>query len=564
MSEEMDVSNGSPPSLEELEQTDGAKPVTIDTTYCDDNIDILKIMMPYMRWKQVDPRPPGYPCDIYWHYDTFLDQTGITSGQVNRFPGSREICQKINLSRWLIQMQSLYPEEFNFVPRTYLLPEQFDEFAAEVNKTKGQADRPTFIVKPSDGHRGIGVYVMQDMAQFTDEEDDHYVAQEYVSDVFTMNTFKFDLRIHAVIRSVSPLEFYICDEGQVRLATMPYTKPTAENIRFANMHLTNFMVNVQNQNYVLCDEDNVGSQRLFSAWLKQLGKEGYDTKLLWQNIELLVAKTLIGMTPQMLVDYHAAIPDDQKGPTCFQIVGFDILLRDNLEPVLLEVNHDPSIRVVDTTKGPSGEMEKGFSVKSFNIRRKLLRDTMLLVTPKGRYSRPRRKPQPHQGDTTQKVTGPYTPENVEVEKNEEGEDKSSLIQLVPKLYGKQLQPCRTLERIAEIFIASVPSTGSAYMSRSAFKDFVKKCEFDKNMSSSEVDELFCTIEQANLHLNPKGTTGLSFFAFVSACTKMAADEYPRIPFAVQLSSFAENCERLLGLPGLKTGTHSNGSSSLDR
>ncbi|XP_012940141.1 tubulin polyglutamylase TTLL11-like [Aplysia californica] len=521
MSEEMDVSNGSPPSLEELEQTKGAKPVTIDTSCCGDNIDILKIMMPYMRWKQVDP---GYPCDIYWHNDTFLDQTGIMSGQVNRFPGSREICQKVNLCRWLIQMQSLYPEEFNFSPKTYLLPEQYEEFAAEV--------RP----------RTLNTYIH----------------------TYIFPSFKFDLRIHAVIRSVSPLEFYICDEGQVRLATVPYTKPTAENIHMTTMHLTNFMVNAKSQSYVLCDEDNEGSQRLVTSVLKTLEKEGYDTKLLWQNIELLVAKTLTAMAPQMLVDYHAAIPDDQNGPTCFHIVGFDILLRDNLEPVLLEVNHNPSIRVFDTVMRPTGKMEKAFAVKSFNMRRKLLRDTMLLVTPKGRYSRPRRRPQPQQGDTDKKVTGPYTPDNVEVEKNEEGEDKSSLIQLVPKLYGKRLQPCRTLERIAEIFIASVPSTGSAYMSRSEFKDFVKKCQLDKNMSSSEVDKFFCATEQANLHLNPKGTSGLSFFAFVSACTEVAAAEYPSLSSAEQLSSFAENCERLLGLPGLKTGTFSNGSFTPDR
>ncbi|XP_005109018.2 tubulin polyglutamylase TTLL11 [Aplysia californica] len=556
---EASESNGNQSSVAESELIDGLKPVTIDTTHCDDNIDMLRIMMPYMRWKQIHPRPPNQPCDIYWHYDTFFDQTGITSGQVNRFPGSREICQKINLSRWMNLMQSLYPEEYNFMPKTYLLPEQMEEFTKEVNSTKGQAERPVFIVKPSDGHRGIGVYMMMDMDSFTDEADDHYVAQEYATDIFTMDGLKFDLRIHAVIRSISPLEFYICEEGQVRFATVPYTKPTADNLELGFMHLTNLMVNTKNENYVVSNEDNKGSSRLVTSWLAQLRREGKDTEKLWNKIELLVTKTLLAMAPQMLVDYRQAIPDDESGPTCFQIVGFDILLRNDLEPLLLEVNHDPNLRILDAVKTASGEMKKEFSLKSFNIRRRLFRDTMLLVTPPDRYARPRGQPKLFsEKEAEGKTKGPA------VEQDVAGDEKSSLIQLLPKRYGDRLQPYRTLERVAEIYNASLSEKGATRMGQTAFNDFARKCELNKAMSESELEKLYRSTEQANSHLNPQGTSGLCFFAFVSACSKMAAAAYPSVPLAAQMSTLAQNCERLLGLPGLKPGSYTNSSSVPER
>lgn len=48
-------------------------------------------------------------------------------------PGMTEMVRKITLSRAVRIMQSLFPEEYNFYPRSWILPDEFQLFAAQVD-----------------------------------------------------------------------------------------------------------------------------------------------------------------------------------------------------------------------------------------------------------------------------------------------------------------------------------------------------------------------------------------------------------------------------------------------
>lgn len=63
--------------------------------------------------------------------------------------------------------------------------------------------------------------------------------------------------------------------------------------------------------------------------------------------------------------YRTCCPDDVENQTCFQILGFDIMLDADLKPWLIEVNHAPSLATE--------------SVFDVNIKQKLLRDTISLL-----------------------------------------------------------------------------------------------------------------------------------------------------------------------------------------
>lgn len=65
----------------------------------------------------------------------------------------------------------------------------------------------------------------------------------------------------------------------------------------------------------------------------------------------------------------------------FQIIGFDILLRKNLQPILLEINACPSLSISHTVD--EGENANStHSVIDEAIKVPLVRDTLLLVTDK--------------------------------------------------------------------------------------------------------------------------------------------------------------------------------------
>lgn len=40
--------------------------------------------------------------------------------------------------------------------------------------------------------------------------------------------------------------------------------------------------------------------------------------------------------------YRSCQRDNFRGDMCFEILGFDVLLNDDLEPFLLEINYTPS------------------------------------------------------------------------------------------------------------------------------------------------------------------------------------------------------------------------------
>lgn len=46
--------------------------------------------------------------------------------RINHFPAMIEITRKDNLARNMNRMKKLFPEEYSFIPNTWVLPREFD------------------------------------------------------------------------------------------------------------------------------------------------------------------------------------------------------------------------------------------------------------------------------------------------------------------------------------------------------------------------------------------------------------------------------------------------------
>jgi hypothetical protein len=100
---------------------------------------------------------------------------------------------------------------------------------------------------------------------------------------------KFDLRLYVVIKGVEPLQAYLCDEGLARFCTSNYVKPDQNNIKNLYMHLTNFSLNKNSQNFITPEEEffkdtNNASKRLLSQVYKTLQSKGKDVRHLKRQI----------------------------------------------------------------------------------------------------------------------------------------------------------------------------------------------------------------------------------------------------------------------------------------
>ncbi|KAJ6651706.1 hypothetical protein lerEdw1_020696, partial [Lerista edwardsae] len=480
------------------------RPVTVDSAKARTSLEALRISLRALRWKEF-PFGRRLPCDIYWHAVSFHENV-VYSGQVNKFPGMTEMVRKITLSRAVRTMQDLFPEEYNFYPRSWILPEEFTIFLTEVQlmRDRNPAWKPTFIVKPDGGCQGDGIYLVQeptDVRMSSNLQSRPAVVQEYISKPMLVDKLKFDIRLYVLLKSLEPLEVYVAQDGLSRFCTEPYQEPALRNLHRVFMHLTNYSLNVHSGNFVHSDSGSTGSKRSLSSILSQLSDSGVDIHKLWSEIIALVIKTVIAMVPELKVYYQADIPSGKPGPSCFQILGFDILLMKTLKPVLLEVNANPSMKI---------EHEKEYipSPVDEDIKVAVIRDTLRLVDP--------RKKKKKKEDETCTVQLPEpTPEDKEdlledeplgrLEPEPSRSPEASLPapclkQLLPK-YAKQFGYLRLVERIAALFVRFLGVKGTTKLGPTGFRTFVRNAKLSNSgFSMAAADILYIDITRKSSSL----------------------------------------------------------------
>ncbi|XP_061867866.1 tubulin polyglutamylase TTLL11 isoform X2 [Colius striatus] len=475
----------------------GRRPrVTVDSSKAKTSLEALKISLRQLRWKEF-PFGRRLPCDIYWHGVSFHDND-IFSGQVNKFPGMTEMVRKITLSRAVRTMQDLFPLEYNFYPRSWILPEEFPLFVTEVRMMKDSDPswKPTFIVKPDGGCQGDGIYLIKDPSDIRlmgSTQSRPAVVQEYICKPLLVDKLKFDIRLYVLLKSLEPLEIYIAKDGLSRFCTEPYQEPTLKNLHQVFMHLTNYSLNVHSGNFIHSDSVNTGSKRTFSSILCRLSSRGADVKKLWSDIISLVIKTIIALTPELKVYYQSDIPAGKPGPTCFQILGFDILLMKNLKPMLLEVNANPSMRIEHEQELSPGVFENVPSPVDEEVKVAVIRDTLRLVDPQKK----KRKDIQCQaleevGEAKEKLldVGPAgdAPPSPEAHL-----PSLCLKQVFPK-YAKQFNYLRLVDRVAALFIRFLGVKGTTKLGPTGFRTFIRNCKLsNSNFSMASVDILYIDI-----------------------------------------------------------------------
>jgi hypothetical protein len=108
-------------------------------------------------------------------------------------------------------------------------------------------------------------------------------------------------------------------------------------------HLTNYSVNKYNANFLTntdADDDGFGSKWSLIALRKRLTSLGINHEPVWAKIEDIVIKTVLAAEPIMFNSFENVVPFRTN---CFEMLGFDVLIDNNMEPWLLEVNLSPSL-----------------------------------------------------------------------------------------------------------------------------------------------------------------------------------------------------------------------------
>uniref|UniRef100_A0A8C7YVR6 Tubulin tyrosine ligase-like family, member 7 n=1 Tax=Oryzias sinensis TaxID=183150 RepID=A0A8C7YVR6_9TELE len=288
--------------------------------------------------------------------------------RINHFPGMGEICRKDCLARNMSKMIKCQPQEYSFIPKTWIFPAEYTQLQNYVKELRRKRKQKTFIVKPSNGAMGHGIWLIRNCEKLPAQE--HFIVQEYLDKPFLMEGYKFDLRIYILVTSCDPLRIFLYNDGLVRMGTEKYHAPSEANLSQLYMHLTNYSVNKHNENFERDETVDKGSKRSISWFTQFLRCNDYDVAKFWGDISELVVKTLIVAEPHVLHAYRMCRPGQPPGSdsVCFEVLGFDIILDHKLKPWLLEINRAPSFA---TDQKIDYDVKKGAllnALKLLNIR----------------------------------------------------------------------------------------------------------------------------------------------------------------------------------------------------
>lgn len=110
------------------------------------------------------------------------------------------------------------------------------------------------------------------------------------------------MRIYVLVFGVNPLRLYVYEEGLARFATVAYELPNNRNMNNMFMHLTNYAINKNADNFKQNENLDGGGKshkRSLSQIYKLLKARGHDVEKLKGEIDELIIKTMITAQPAL-------------------------------------------------------------------------------------------------------------------------------------------------------------------------------------------------------------------------------------------------------------------------
>ncbi len=253
----------------------------------------------------------------------------------NHFPCTWQLGRKDNLWKNYKILSQYFPEDYNFIPDTYIIPEDQSQF---IKMYESNPDY-NWIIKPVASSRGRGIRLLSNLNSLPKK----CLVSKYIEKPHIINNKKYDLRLYIVITSFTPLKIYLYQDGLVRFASEEYSTVNNSNKYNRFMHLTNYSVNKNSTNFdknISIEDKFTGSKWTLSAYKKYFKENNLDFDSLWNKIKDIVIKAIICSADQTISTVKKLTPYNNN---LFELYGFDILIEENFNPCLLEINLNPSL-----------------------------------------------------------------------------------------------------------------------------------------------------------------------------------------------------------------------------
>lgn len=274
---------------------------------------------------------------MLWFSQDFKDFDKLIKGQkINQFENESCVTFKQNLAALV---KSAYGQ-VSWSSTTYNLTTELAPFVGHYFWNQEHNHRNLWICKPWNLARGLQITIEEELAPLVRLRDTGpKIAQEYIQTPVLYEGRKFDLRYIVLLKSSfkdenDPSKGYeyqvmVYKMFWIRLANQPFALEDYDNYE---KHFT--VMNYGNYNL---------TQLLYTQFIENFEKEHADKKK-WTDIQADINEAIKSI-------FAAAVTKPQPegmGPTdkvhpyeAFSVYGIDVMLKDECQPVVVEVNFSP-------------------------------------------------------------------------------------------------------------------------------------------------------------------------------------------------------------------------------
>uniref|UniRef100_A0A7N0TS93 Tubulin--tyrosine ligase-like protein 12 SET-like domain-containing protein n=1 Tax=Kalanchoe fedtschenkoi TaxID=63787 RepID=A0A7N0TS93_KALFE len=260
--------------------------------------------------------------DIIWTCMQIDDETknlaGITNDQhINQFPFEACLVMKHHLAE---TVQKVYGH-CGWFQTTYNLETDLSSMIGDYFIRKKDGLDNLWILKPWNMARTIDTTVTDDLSAIIRlMETGPKICQKYIEHPALFKGRKFDLRYIVLVRSIRPLEIFLCDVFWARLSNNPYSLDKLSFFEYET-HFT-----VMNYGRKLNHMNTPEFVKEFEA----------EHQVKWLDIHQRIIKMI-----RMLFEAAAVVQPDMHNQKSRAIYGLDVMLDSSFQPKLLEVTYCP-------------------------------------------------------------------------------------------------------------------------------------------------------------------------------------------------------------------------------
>ena len=316
------------------------------TAFYKGNISIRGLFLERLGFKLSDKM--GYhslyltPYNISSSFKKEIKNVIINENQkINKFLNCLDYCTKSSLYMNYKIFKEKYPSDFNYMLESYLYPLEKDKIESIFkNYTLNNTDN-IWMVKPNIGLSGINISLLTNFSEINLKD---YIITKYLYNSHLIKGYKYDLRFHGLVSSIKPLKLYLYNEGLVRLASEKHNfSASFHQNKFA--FITNLHLNIKNKKKFIYPKNlsNIENSNLWNLETFQnfCSKNNINYDKLYHEVADIFIKAIISVREKIIEDMEK---HKFEISNFYHLIGFDIILDDNLKPYLLELNRECGFR----------------------------------------------------------------------------------------------------------------------------------------------------------------------------------------------------------------------------